>query len=103
MNIKEEIWIGLIEIKPFLSNSIISQNERAYTNGLVYAISEEDYKNKITLFLLQIKFHVIDIEDAEPLSSRMINFEVDNSIIILSKLLEVNKTPQISTLHVFEE
>ena len=101
MSSHNEIWIGLIGLYPMLSNTLVAQNQGAYANVLLMANDLEDYKDKTINFLSGMGFEVFEMEDTERLDERLQKFEVDSSIMELAKKVQIERTPQISTLHVF--
>jgi hypothetical protein len=99
---RPEPWIGLIGLYPLKGNTTLAQNQGAYANILLIASSIEDYKIKAKEFLLEINFEIFEMEDIESLSERIKNFGIDSSISYLTDIVKLEKSPQISTLHVFD-
>jgi hypothetical protein len=83
-------------------NTIIKRNQGAYANVLLTASDLKDYKVKAKEFLFEIDFEVFEMEDVEILRKRMENFEIDSVILNLASIVESEKYPKISTLHVFD-
>ena len=101
-NTHNEIWIVLIGLYPSQTNTIINQNQGAYANILLIARDLEDYKRKAISFLSKMNFDVFEMEDIERFDKRIQNYEVDSTIMVLAKSVQIQQIPHISTLHVFD-
>jgi len=98
----KKIWIGLVNIKPLSHNEYIKENERAYTNILLYASDLSDFKEKAEVFFLSLNFEILEFDEVDIFEKRSDNLDSDNSVAFLSKQVELYKTPQISTLYTYD-
>jgi len=79
-----EVWIGLIHVKPYAGHEARFNGPGAYTNMLALATSHEEYAEKVTARCNDDQLEVIEIEDVEPLSQRMAEYEVTEEIVSLA-------------------
>lgn len=82
---EQNIWIGLVKVFPYENCERIAQDEGAYTNVLTIANSSKEFRSKITQILKKHKLQVVEVEEEEPLSKRLMEFEVDKEILELSE------------------
>jgi hypothetical protein len=84
--VEREVWIGLVQVKPHPGSEDRFNGPGAYTNMLALATSLEDYIEKVTATADADQLAVIEIEDAEPLRTRMTEYEVSEEIVSLATL-----------------
>lgn len=73
----ESIWIGLPHVRPNQGNTLLDGAVGAYVPTLALASSIEDYVDKVTTFLDEYGFCVLEILDVELFDERMKRCEVD--------------------------
>lgn len=99
---ENELWTGLVNIAPKKNCKYLSQKERAYSNILIYAVNEVDFKVKSSKFLDKLGFIIIKIEDVETITSLKQKSEISKEISRLILLVENEKTPKLTKLHVYD-
>ena len=99
----KEIWTGLVNIAPMLDCQDLDENERAYTNIILYADNELDFKLKATNFLNGWNFEVLDIEEIGTIKSIKQKLGLNKEMERLLKLVIKEKTPKLTTLHSYIE
>jgi len=100
--VKKEVWIGLVNIKPKPGNTLFDKDViGAYVNVLAQATNINEYSNEVVKMLNNYNVKLINIEDAEPLSIRRSNFNVDDNLIKLSLEVEQTGKPRFGQFHFF--
>ena len=64
-----EIWIGLVQLKPFDRKTYGAAG--AYTNVVTWARDATEFRKKVEAIAATMDFYVVEIEDAEPFSERI--------------------------------
>jgi hypothetical protein len=103
MNIENEIWIGLVGLRPLIEGTILGNNKGAYTNLLLLAKNYDDFKSKALIFMYKINLEIFEFDEIEIFSERIKNNEVDKKLLHLAKLVKQNNNPQFSNLHIYNE
>jgi hypothetical protein len=103
MNIKANIWIGLVQISNRPDNGLLDGAKGAYVNVLAMANDSFDFIEKVKKALANLELGFVQIEDVEPFSERSKYYEMDENIINLA--IEVSKTKELcfGNFHTFNE
>jgi hypothetical protein len=80
------VWIGLVHVRPQAGREDRFNGPGAYTNMLALADSANDYVEKVTAAANADHLVVIEVEGAEPLRKRMVEYEVTEEIVALAAL-----------------
>lgn len=99
---KEEVWIGLINVVPQPNNDLLGTAKGAYVTALCYVDNNLSYKTRINEAAEELKFTVKEVEEIEKLSIRRKNFKVDEAILKLAKEVEETKQVRFSDFHAYE-
>lgn len=73
-------WIGLIEVVPREGSKFLGSAEGAFVNVAALASNASDYKVIVERALSELGLDLVGVEDAEPLSSRLKKWTVDDEI-----------------------
>lgn len=85
---KKTTWIGLIEVVPLEGSEFLQGAAGAFVNVAALANSAEDYRMMVEGALIELELRLVDIEDAEPLSSRLSKWQVEDEIKDMAKTVE---------------
>jgi hypothetical protein len=103
MNIETTLWIGLAQISSSLDNGLLEQGKGAYVNVLAIATNHPDFTDKVKKAITDLGLDFVNIEEVEPFSERIKNYEMNEKIINLA--IEVNKTKELrfGDFHTFDD
>jgi hypothetical protein len=95
-----EIWIGLAEVAAGPECNILATGKAAFTNVLTYAETQDEYRRKVIEMMEHYGAAVLDINDIEPLRSRLEKTSVDDELLAIADELEPEHI-RFGTLHTF--
>lgn len=85
---KLQIWIGLFEVRFGENCDLFPSAKGAWVNVLTWAVDVSEFTTKVRNALEAHGMIVVKIEDPEPFSERIANFEVEESLLDLARELE---------------
>ncbi len=78
---KEELWIGLVRVKPLPRiPEALGGAAGAYVNIVTWASDPKTYRAKAETVAATYDVYVVEIEDAEPVAIRKSRFRVNDEI-----------------------
>jgi hypothetical protein len=91
-NAKEELWIGLINVKPLpLRPNALGGAAGAWVNMVAWASDPEMYKGESQAGAATYDAYVVGIEDGEPVALRTTRFRVEEQIEDMISRAETNR------------
>ncbi len=89
---KEELWIGLINVKPLpRAPNALRGAAGAWVNMVTWASDAEMYKAKAENVATTFDVYVVEVEDSEPVATRKARFKVDDEIEDIISRVELNR------------
>jgi hypothetical protein len=83
--VKNEVWIGLVEVRPNEGTDELDADAGAFSNVLARAESPANYRDKVTQALFGRDLAVVGIDDLEPLQIRMSRVVVSEENVDLGR------------------
>jgi len=87
---KNEIWIGLVDVRPLPDSEILKDASGAYVNVLTWAVDAEEYRAKVGELMDYLHLMVTGIENPEPLSNRGRTEEFDSEVAKVAQEVQQN-------------
>lgn len=78
MDTKLELWIGLVELRPFDKKAYGADG--SFTNIITWASNVAEFRQKAETIAATMDLFVVDVEDAEPYLKRLQAYEVTEEI-----------------------
>lgn len=101
----EEIWIGLVEVRPLEGCDMLDEAKGAYVNVVMWVANADAYKLRAELISSELRLFVVDVIRPEPVGERRRregNFEEEIEEMILRS--EEHPTDVIfGTFHLWEK
>ena len=97
----EQIWVGLVEVKPTPENEECYGAPGGFVNALALAGSESEYTALVSGYLKSANFDVVDILDLETFRDRLEYGFADDEIKALSETLDQNNRVALDDVHLF--
>jgi hypothetical protein len=90
--VKEELWIGLVNVKPLPQTpKALGGAAGAWVNMVTWASDPEMYKAKAETAATTYDVYVVEIEDSEPVAIRKSRFSVNDEIEDIISRVEINR------------
>jgi len=104
MGEENQIWICLAHVSANQdTESVLKSGKKAYDNVLGYAINALDFEIQIKNALDEMGLILLSIEDEEPFSVRISEWEVNDMILEKAKEVEQTKNIRFTTFHAYSE
>jgi len=104
MGEENQIWICLAHVTANQdTESVLESGKKAYVNVLGYAINPLDFEIQIKNALDEMGLILLSIEDEEPFSVRISEWEVNDMILEKAKEVEQTKNIRFTTFHAYSE
>ncbi len=87
---EKEIWIGMIEVRPFDDSKLLADVNGAFVNVLTWAINLEEFRRKVEELMNYLHLDIVGMEKAEPLANRGPEDELDDAIRHLAAEVRYN-------------
>jgi hypothetical protein len=87
---KNEVWIGLVEVRKYPDCEILAGKPGAFTNIITWASSNEEFRQKVVQLAMSLRLFVVGIEGAEPLAQRKQKFSIDPELEALEEQASLN-------------
>jgi hypothetical protein len=95
------MWIGMVEVKCPPQNDILDGAKGAYVNIVAPAASEKDFYHQVEKAVKSLDLNLVNIDDAEPLSQRMTDYQVDEEIEKIAQEATEQNSLRFGTFHTF--
>ena len=87
---QREIWIGMVEVRPFADSKLISDADGAFVNVLTWAVDSDEFACKAGELMEYLHLQLVSIEGAEPLANRGLELELDEDIAAIAREVRYN-------------
>lgn len=78
---REELWIGLVEVKPVPNRrDALDGAAGAFVNIVTWASDSKSFRAKAEKVAATYDLYVVEVENAEPVSARKSKFSLDEEI-----------------------
>ena len=67
---QSDIWIGMVEVRPFFNSELLTDAKGAFVNVLAWATDLEEFRHKIEELIEYLHLEMVGIENAELLANR---------------------------------
>jgi len=99
-----QVWIGLVEVAPGPQNrKLLDSAEGGFTNALALCSNREEFISQVSLHMSHLGFRVAEIEDAEPLATRVAQYVVTPELLGLALDIESTGGVRLGTFHTYPE
>lgn len=98
-----EVWIGLAHVKPKLGNDLLDGARGAFVPVLALASNVNEFTSRAMSLLRKYDFHVVEIEDIEPLKIRLAHSAIDNAIVNLASNISEDNYVVFSSFETYDE
>jgi len=75
-----QLWIGMVEVQPDKSSCFLGNSRGAFVNIVTWASSTDEFRRKAELVLGKLGLLVIEVEGAEPVSTRREKAELSEEL-----------------------
>src|SRR4030081_1200387 len=65
-----QLWIGKLEVRPLKGSHILGDAKGAFVNVVTWACDAEEFRRNADLVLGELRLFILEVEDAEPVSTR---------------------------------
>ncbi len=97
----ENLWIGLIKIKPINKSSVIGECEGAYTNFISKSRNRNLVTEQLEISLNSLGLKLIKIENFEKFNRRINKFNVNKELTDLAHIVENDGILRFGTFHIY--
>ena len=97
----ESVWIGLVGVRAVPGNDVLGDAVGAYVNILCWTNCREQFVQCVTEAMQAFGFSVEEMEDMEPLETRLLRGPVGEQLAILAEEVRTTKQPRCGTFHSF--
>ncbi len=97
-----EVWIGLVDVRPKLGNSIFDGAPGAYSNVLCLTRDEAEYRRMVEGTFGEFGFEVKAFENIGPLEHRRGDLSPDDEILDLADRVSEVSPLVYDTFYVYE-
>lgn len=95
------MWIGLVELRPLDRPAFGAAG--AFTNLITWARSSDEFRAKAATIAAELNMYIVNVEEEEPLATRLKEHSVSEEIEDLVERAESNPNAILySTLHTYE-
>jgi len=96
-----EVWIGMAEIKTTKNNDLHGEISGGYMQVAAIADDAREYRVLVANYLGWLDFEIVDLSEIEPLTTRLINHEIDT--VLSENLNEIGNEHDVAigTLNTF--
>jgi len=98
----KEVWIGLIDCVALSDNNILDGARSAAVNILALASDEAEYCKEVRKALNDFGLGLKSIEDAEPISNRLIRYTIADELLKLAEEVTSAGGVRFGTFHTYE-
>lgn len=99
----KEVWIGLVNVKANAGVDFFSEEVKgAYVNIMAWASSISEYQQEIEGALSHYGLKLESIENVEPLSARLAEAIVDESLLSLAEEVKSTGKVRFGIFHEYE-
>jgi hypothetical protein len=103
---KEELWIGLVWLKPLpgARSALLSGSATgAFTNVVTWATDDNSFRLKADVLAAEYEVYVVDVEGTEPVSRRLSHSTVGPDVEEIIEQAETNPNAILfATIHQYE-
>jgi hypothetical protein len=99
-----EVWIGMVEVRPFKDSKLLDDATGAFVNVLTWAASEDEFCAKARELMDHLHLDLVRVEKMEPLKNRGLQEGLEEEIAQIAE--EIRSTPdaiRYSTFHTWTE
>ena len=96
---RDEVWIGLAEVRQRPGASVLMDRNEAFTNVLALADSGTGFTEAVRRALDQMGFDLVELEDPEPLRQRQQKFTVADELLSLAQCVKASGRTAFGTWH----
>jgi hypothetical protein len=101
---QRDIWIGMVEVRPFDDSELLAGVSGAFVNVLTWAADSEEFRRKAGDLMDRLHLEVITVEDAEPLENRGPEEQLDEQIARIAADVRYNPSAILySTFHTWRD
>lgn len=102
INIKKNIWIGLLQVSSKSKNGILGSSLGAYVNVLALAENNNEFIDKVKDAVNELDLNFVDIEEIDLFTERRKKYKTNYNIIRLAKEVVKFKELRFGNFHTYE-
>ncbi len=95
-------WIGVVDLKPKLGNSIFDGAPGAFSNVLCLARDEDEYQGMVEETFGELGFEVKAFEEIKPFEQRRRQLSPDDELLDLATQLSESSPLVYDTFYIYE-